>query len=194
MFTVDANYQIQQPTSQFFASQLLTQDWVAARERRAPRLPRDSDIRDAAGHVLVTAYALHRPDGQWSVMLVNKDQANPHAVPIAFRDEASPRDRFFAGPVSVTTFGSAQYQWHPEVKGGWADPDGPPLRASIAATADTVFVLPEASIERRAGPAHHPVASALRAQGCWQSFTERSTSSPEAGPFGTARGGGCRSA
>src|SRR5256886_5849968 len=44
--------------------------------------PSASDIRDAAGHVLVTSYAVLRPDGQWSLMLVNKDQESPHPVRI----------------------------------------------------------------------------------------------------------------
>ena len=39
MFTVDSNYQIQQPTSQFFASQLINLEWVQPGERRASRLP-----------------------------------------------------------------------------------------------------------------------------------------------------------
>ena len=36
--------------------------------------------------MLVTAYALHRPDGQWSLMLINKDHDHPHQVRIAFHD------------------------------------------------------------------------------------------------------------
>jgi len=39
---------------------------------------------DGAGHNLVTAYAALRPDGQWSLMVVNKDQENSHEVSIAF--------------------------------------------------------------------------------------------------------------
>jgi hypothetical protein len=31
-----------------------------------------SDVKDAAGNTLVSAYAVERPDRRWSVMLVNK--------------------------------------------------------------------------------------------------------------------------
>ena len=81
MFTVDSNYQIQQYTSQFFASQLINLEWVQPGSGEHHLFSATSDIQDPAGHVLVTAYAVLRPDGEWSLMLVNKDQENPHAGP-----------------------------------------------------------------------------------------------------------------
>ncbi len=110
MFTVDANYQIRQPTAQFFASQLITQEWAQPGDGRHRVFPAASDVRDAAEHALVTAYALSRPDGQWSLLVVNKDQHNPHAVRIRFRDVRGGAERGFNGPVTVTTFGRAQYR------------------------------------------------------------------------------------
>ena len=110
-----------------------------------------SDIRDAAGHLLVTVYAALRPDGQWSLMMINKDQENPHPVHIVFHDSEKNTDSSFAGPVSAVTFGSEQYQWHPATDGsGVADPDGPAARTTISAAGNgaggTVFTLPKASI------------------------------------------------
>ena len=32
-----------------------------------------TDLKDGTGHVLVTAYPLQRPDGEWSIMVINKD-------------------------------------------------------------------------------------------------------------------------
>jgi hypothetical protein len=49
-------------------------------------------------------------------------------------------------PVSAVTFGSEQYQWHSNLKGGMADPDGPSARAMITATASTLFNLLKASV------------------------------------------------
>lgn len=146
MFTTDANLQIQQPTSQYFASQLINLDWVQPGNGLHRAFPASSDVRDAAGHTLVTAYAVLRPDGQWSLLLVNKDQHNAHTVRIRFHDAEKNVDTIFSGPVSVTTFGSAQYQWHPNIGDGWADPDGPALHSSLSAGADTAYTLPKASI------------------------------------------------
>ena len=146
MFSTDANLQIQQPLSQYFASQLINLEWVQP-GNGANRLYRAaSDVQDPAGHNLVTAYAALRPDGQWSLLVVNKDQENAHNVRIVFNDSSAKVDRFFLGDVASVNFGSAQYQWHPEIKDGVADPDGPPARATLAAAPDTTFELPKASI------------------------------------------------
>jgi hypothetical protein len=53
---------------------------------------------------------------------------------------------FFAGPVTVLSFGSAQYAWHPTKDGGFPDPDGPAAHTSINAGDDTVYDLPKASM------------------------------------------------
>ncbi len=146
MFNVDSSYQIRQPTSQYFASQLLTQEWVQPGSAEHRIYPAVSDVVDPAGHVLVTAYALERPDGQWSLLVVNKDQENAHPVRIAFRDGAVAAERSFTGSATVTTFGAAQYQWHAQGREGRADPDGPAARSMVVAGRETVFDLPKASI------------------------------------------------
>jgi hypothetical protein len=146
MFNVDASYQIRQPTSQFFASQMLTQQWVQPGDGEHRVFPAASDVVDPAGHVLVTAYAVHRPDGQWSLLVVNKDQQNPHPVRIAFHDREAESDRSFTGAATVITFGSAQYQWHANGRDGLANPAGPPAQTTVTAGKDTAFDLPAASV------------------------------------------------
>jgi hypothetical protein len=146
MFTVDANLQIQQYTSQYFASQMINLDWVEPGDGLHRVFPASSDLSDPAGHCLVTAYALLRPDHQWSLLLVNRDQENEQRLQIAFYDSAAGAKGAFSGKVNVTTFGSEQYQWHPLPTGGHADPDGPVVRSSVSANAGTVYALPKASI------------------------------------------------
>ncbi|HEV2113973.1 MAG TPA: discoidin domain-containing protein [Terriglobales bacterium] len=144
LFTVDAAGQPQQPVSQYFASQMLNLEWVQPGDGVHKMFPATTDITDEAGNALVTSYALLRPDGQWSLMLINKDQENPHHLRIALRDGAQTRS--LTGPVSVTTFGPAQYQWHPTATGGSADPDGPAAHSTVNASAETLYILPAASI------------------------------------------------
>ena len=144
MFTTTKDYVIQQPTSQFFASQMINTEWVQPGDGAHKTFAASGDVADAAGHSLVTAYALQRPDGQWSLMLVNRDQDNAHKVHVEF--DGAGGSRFFAGPVNVTTFGSAQYQWHATVLGGFPEPDGPVAKSAVTANAETVFELPGASM------------------------------------------------
>jgi hypothetical protein len=145
-FSANANLQLQQPLSQFFASQLINLEWVQPGDGAHRLFPAASDIEDGAGHNLVTAYAALRPDQQWSLMLVNKDQENSHKVRIVFHDAKQNTDASFAGPVDMISFGSTQYQWHPNVNGGTADPDGPPSRSTVSVSPGSEFELPKASV------------------------------------------------
>jgi hypothetical protein len=145
MFTTTKTYDIEKPTSQFFASQLINTEWVEPGNGVQKTFAASGNIFDAAGHSLVTAYALLRPDGQWSLLLVNRDQENAHKVRIEF-DSGKGGASFFSGPVTRFTFGSAEYQWHPTELGGSPDPDGPPVKTTITAEADTMYELPQASM------------------------------------------------
>ncbi len=145
-FSADRHFKIKQPLSQYFVSQLLNLEWVQPGDGAHKIFPAASDIRDGAGHVLVTTYATLRPDGQWSLLIINKDQENAHTVSISFDDAAKKSAATFTGPVTVTTFGKAQYAWHPHLNGGTADPDGPALKSTAIATASTKFSLPAASV------------------------------------------------
>jgi len=145
-FSADRDYRIKQPLSQYFVSQLLNLEWVQPGDGVHKLFPAASDIRDGAGHVLVTAYAVLRPDGQWSLLIVNKDQENAHTVNISFEEEGRKTAATFVGPVSVTAFGKAQYAWHPDRNGGTADPDGPATKFTVNAGPSTSFALPAASV------------------------------------------------
>ncbi len=146
LFMTDDHYQILQPTSQFFAAQLLTQEWAQPKDAEHLLYRAASDVNDSQGHVLVTAYALHRPDGQWSLLLINKDRDHPHPVHIRFHDSKDQQDTSFVGKVTMITFGKAQYQWHPDRKMGHAEPDGPPAPSALKVGQGTEYSLPAASL------------------------------------------------
>jgi hypothetical protein len=157
MFSADQNLKILQPLSQYFASQLVTLEWVQPGSGEHHLFNAASDIVDGANNNLVTAYAVQRPDGDWSLLLINKDQENSHSVKISFDDSTQAAAGHFAGPLTVKTFGKAQYQWHPATL--TADPDGPIATSTINADANTSYDLPAASITVLRGhltfPAHH---------------------------------------
>jgi hypothetical protein len=146
MFSTDGNLHIKQPLSQYFASQLINREWLQPGDGVHKLFSAVSDVRDASGNYLITAYAAARPDGTWSLMVINKDQENAYAVHISFVDDSRhAKDEFF-GSVSLKTFGRAQYAWYPEVNGGTADPDGPIADSTVSAGPGTSFTLPAASV------------------------------------------------
>jgi hypothetical protein len=146
MFSTDADLRIKQPLSQFFASQMITLEWLQTGDGLHKLFSANSDIKDDAGNALVTAYAAARPDGHWSLLIVNKDQENAQKVHIVFDQGPGVSARSFNGTLTVKTFGKAQYQWHPQLNGGTADPDGPIASDTINASKETEYTLPAASI------------------------------------------------
>ena len=146
MFSTDKDLKIKQPLSQYFASQMITLQWLQSGDGMHKLFSANSDVHDIAGNMLVTAYAAQRPDGQWALMIINKDQENAQKVHIVFDDGKGTWTRSFDGALTVKTFGKAQYQWHPLLDGGSADPDGPIASSTMNASKDTEYVLPAASI------------------------------------------------
>jgi hypothetical protein len=108
--------------------------------------PAEADVRDDAGHLLVTAYAVKRPGGEWLLMLINKDPSNAQAVRIDFADTNGKSAAHFTGPVTMVTFGAEQYVWHSEGPKSHADPDGPPATKSLNMKGSESFSLPKASV------------------------------------------------
>jgi hypothetical protein len=167
---IDEHEHVRSYPPQYLATQVITKEWVQPVDAIHKLYTAASDVKDKDGNTLVTAYTVERPDGQWSVMLVNKDQDHDHAVKIAFADPAAGHDRFFSGAVDRVVFGAAEYQWHPDPvpaegaapsgqaagatgdgrrrrAGGHAAPDGPPSKSSVLSDGpDTLYELPKASI------------------------------------------------
>jgi hypothetical protein len=63
-------------------------------------------------------------------MLVNGDHDHDHAVKVSFANAES-KQNTSPGLGAQTTFGQAQFQWHPGTDMGRADPDGPPLKSTV---------------------------------------------------------------
>lgn len=143
-YVADENLNIKTFTSQYHASRLINLEWVQHRAGVHKLYPAECDLKDAAGHVLITAYAVTRPDGLASLMLINKDQDNAHQVRVAF-DEAGTLRRSFSGPISMITFGSEQYMWKSAGPNGHPDPDLPPVTKTLAAGTQSI-TLPMSSV------------------------------------------------
>lgn len=133
-------------TSPYFAAHMINQEWAQHRSGVHFMFPSSVDIKDSDGNLLVTSYALRRPDGNWSLMLVNRDENHAHAVRVVFDDAKNKREASFSGPVTDVTFGSEQYVWINDGPYSHADPDNPPVATTVLAEAGTTFTLPKASI------------------------------------------------
>jgi F5/8 type C domain-containing protein len=145
-FEADRNYTITGYTSPYFAAHMINMEWAQHRSGVHDMFRSSIDLKDSDGNQLITSYALHRPDGNWSLMTVNRDEANAHTVRVTFENSATNSVVSFTGPVRVVSFGSDQYVWRDQGPKSHADPDNPPVGTDITAGPDTTFTLPKASI------------------------------------------------
>jgi len=144
-FVSDADYNISGYTSLYFAAQLINNEWAQHRSGTHRMFLSTVKLNDEEGNALVTSYALHRPDGNWSILLVNRDEQQAHSIRVSF-DNLPGKSVGFFGPVRMVTFGSEQYVWKSEGLTSHANPDGPAVATTIQADSKTVFTLPKASI------------------------------------------------
>ena len=79
---------------------------------------------------MITSYAVHRPDGNWSLMLINHDLNAAHQIHLVI-DDAEHVSHSFVGPVALV-----QYCNNP----------GENKNTTITAPADGMYTLPAGSI------------------------------------------------
>src|SRR3954447_15346747 len=137
-FVADRDYNITGYTAPYWGARMINVEWVQHRSGVHRMYASSTGIED------VTSYAVQRPDGNWSLMLVNRNETEPHTIRVAFNE--GDRSRSFAGPVTMVTFGSEQYVWKADGAKSYADPDGPPVATVMPGAADAEFTLPKASV------------------------------------------------
>jgi hypothetical protein len=145
-FVTDQKLEIRQYTAQFFASQILNLDWVKHGSGINQLYPASADLRDGTNRDLITAYPVKRPDGDWSLLIINKDPSNAHEVKISFEKSGVDTKAQFEGRVKFVTFGAAEYVWHSSEDTSHADPDGPPVRGEVQWKNGQSILLPKASL------------------------------------------------
>ena len=135
LFLATSRRDIRQPVAAYHALRLLTREWLQ------PGMGRHSTYRATAPDSLLSAYAVRRPDGMWSVLLVNRDPARARTVRIRFAgDSLGAR---MATPHDEWSFSRAQYRWHSRGASGYPSPDRPPRHIR---TRDDQVVLPPYSL------------------------------------------------
>jgi hypothetical protein len=136
----DGGYKAQAPLSQYFAARMVTQIWTLPGDGTHALYPASI----AGGPSWVTAYPLARPDGLWSLLLVNRDFENAHGVNVQF--DTTSGTAWFSGSVTQTQFGPAQYAWVADGRHSHPDPDGPPSTAIVSGGTGTTYTLPAESL------------------------------------------------
>jgi len=87
----------------FTSAHIINFEWLQHGGGANQIFPASADLMDAAGRQVITAYAVHRPDGNWSLMLINHDLKAAHQIRLVI-DDAGHAQHSFAGPVTLVQY------------------------------------------------------------------------------------------
>ncbi|MBV8980260.1 MAG: discoidin domain-containing protein [Acidimicrobiia bacterium] len=141
LFKGDDNYQANDELATYWAARMLSQDWAQPGDG-LHQVYEATFAAQGGGPAPVTAYAVHRPDGQWAVLVLNKDASRTWDLTVSF--DAGGRRVAFGPSLKLFQFGPAQYQWRPNGDHGQTGSSEPPAERTVLA--DRPLVAPPSSI------------------------------------------------
>jgi hypothetical protein len=113
--------------STYYAAQLLTNEWMQPVNEQHEIFPVSLNETKGGAHRVtrpaVTAYAVRRPDKQWSLLAINKEPKRAAQLNIQFKIPGAEQPVSFAGTVEIIQFSRAQYAWRDN------GPKGHPMRS-----------------------------------------------------------------
>lgn len=123
LFLATAKRTIRNPVAAYHAIRLITHEWLEPGSA-AHSMFEAAAVRDGRPDSLLSAFAVKRPDGQWSVLLVNRDAARARTVRLRIAGDSSAP--LIARTRDEWTFSREQYRWHANGEHGHPSPDRPP--------------------------------------------------------------------
>ena len=84
LFFRDDRGHIKKPTATYWGARLLTQQWVQPGNQPHEIYPAASDVLNGNRDQMITAYAVHRPDGLWALLLINRDPTRTFQTSLFF--------------------------------------------------------------------------------------------------------------
>jgi hypothetical protein len=109
LFSMDDEGKITHRFAVYFGARLLTQEWLQPGDQAHEMYRASSDVKDASGNELITAYAVHRPDGLWSLLLINKDPKRSFDVQLVSRNDHGKANSPIKAPVDLYQYSEDQY-------------------------------------------------------------------------------------
>jgi len=153
LFLSDDRRRIRARTATYHGARLLARQWVGAADQPHYVYPGHPD-RTGNGAALISAYPILRPDGSWSVLLINKDPKWKWIVRIRFTGINGDGVEFLHAPADLYQFSAAQYRWRAAGAQSHPTRDRPPAHTSWSGAGVITVGLPawSLSVVRGHGP------------------------------------------
>jgi hypothetical protein len=154
LFSMNRDGEISYRFATYFGARLLTEEWTKPSAGWHEIYPVSLNLRHKESESLLTAYSVHRPDGLWSLLLINKDPRRSYRVQVRFQNETTGNMTSFAGPVDLFQFSPAQYALSDDQNNPHPLKAEPPVHMVTPGAPGETFELPAYSLTviRGAGP------------------------------------------
>ena len=129
------------PLPCYYGAKLLTREWAMPGNGRHEIFP-----VTIQKNPLVAACAVKRPDGQWAILLLNKDPKRPCKIRMNFRNASIGKTGTWRGARRVTQYSPKQYQWKANGDSGRPLRNLPPKTRTVSGSPNAPIILPAYSI------------------------------------------------
>ncbi|MFI5372352.1 MAG: hypothetical protein ACHQ52_12410, partial [Candidatus Eisenbacteria bacterium] len=133
LWLADENGHARARVPAFWATSLLTHEWVGA--RGAPHETHPVRVTAATrgdSTLRPSVYAHRRPDGRWGVLLINRDASRPWTVELRV-DRGEGPSRPLAGRVRHAVYSADRWRWRAAEENGWPTLNEPPVTEEVPA-------------------------------------------------------------
>jgi hypothetical protein len=127
----DSEHRVRHRVAAFWETWMLTHVWTQPGDGVHTLYAADSSAKDGAGHELVRAYALRRPDGRLAVLLLNMSPSQPYVVRLL----ATGGSPSASGGLVEWQLSAMQYRWHAAGPHGRPSLSQAPMRGRVAVDA-----------------------------------------------------------
>ncbi len=111
LFGMDENGKIIYHTAAFYGMRMLMEHWLIPLNSKFEIYPATCNITNKNGQSLISTYAVHRPDSNWSIMLINKDPLKIGNVDISVLETVTGKSFLLKLPLQCIQYSSQQYHW-----------------------------------------------------------------------------------
>jgi hypothetical protein len=157
LFSMDDDGNITHQFAAYFGTRLLTQNWLGEPEAFHELYPVTLRPRQRRGESLLSAYAVYRPDGLWSLLVINKDSKCAYRMNLEFYNVLTGKTIPVQSALDLYRFSGEQYQLSADESDPYPIKSLPPTHERLEKNKLTTISLPSYSLTviRARGPHLH---------------------------------------
>jgi hypothetical protein len=162
LFSMDDDGNITHRFAGYFAARLITEAWLGAPDAFHELYSVTLRPRQRRGESLLTAYAVYRPDGLWSLLVVNKDSKRAYRINLEFFNALTGKTRLLHAAIDLYQFSRDQYQLSAEQSNPYPIRSIPPTYQLLDKDSLKTIALPSYSLTVIRGRGPNPHRSSCR--------------------------------